>query len=163
MLDEAPMSPESLRLTLQKEMAMFGDIPIKIVASPGTPIGRTMSDIARIGFMELTFTIMGETNAIAFSPCPDDIAGPPVYEINAIISPSGTFATTNPPTIVAERGRPDWGIRVFFRATPETTGRCLYNQMAEWKTNEAGLYWSDYIGSNQASQAIGAGTPQPER
>jgi hypothetical protein len=164
MLDATPMEWASLRRALHKDMLKFGpDIAIKIVVSPEVPIGFTVTEIVRMGFWQLTFTVEGETNAIAFMRRPEDIFGPPVHEVTGIVSPAGTFATTNSPAAPSEHDDHPWGTRVIFRATPETTGRTLYDQMAEWQSRNAGLYWDNDIGSNEASEVTARPLAEPQR
>jgi hypothetical protein len=145
-------------------MLEFGpDIPIRIEVAPEAPIGVTIAEIARTGFWKLTLKVQGETNGISFMLRPGDIHGPPVHEVAAIVSPAGTVATTNSPTVQSEQPDRPWGTLVFFRATPETTGRTLYDQMAEWQSENAGLYWDDDIGSNQASEVTARKLAEPQR
>jgi len=164
MVDGSPLHGQSLQRALREDLSRFGpSIPMRIVASPDAPVGEAVTEIADTGFWKLTFVIDGETNAIAFMPRPDDIHGPPVHEIAAIVSSGGTITATNSPAAPTTPGQHPWGTRVFFRATPETLGKELYRQMAAWETQHADLYWDDSIRLNQASQTIGAGAPRPER
>lgn len=134
-------------------MINYGDnIPFRIVAAPEALVGSSVSQIARRGFWRLTYTVEGETSAIAFSYRPHCVLGPPVHVITGIVSAAGTIATTNSPVNLSGVEQLPLGTRVIFRATPDATGRALYDQMAAWQTIPASLFWDDDIETGQGVQ-----------
>lgn len=121
------------------------NIPIRIVAEPSALVSSTLNEVASTGFWKLSFSIEGETNAVEFIPRPSDIYGPPVYEVSALVTPAGTTATTNSPTTYTTAT--NWGRRVFFCVTPNTTAETLYTQMRDWQDRDAEIYWDGGISS----------------